>query len=95
MALKNLIDAAKEPYKMVKDMVSKILPVIKRNVERIKENLIEMKQNIVNVGKHSHLVLKFLFLLSIEYPQLEVLKKHFHGWKISLMFVIKKKVLHS
>ncbi|KAL7050481.1 hypothetical protein ACKWTF_004096 [Chironomus riparius] len=49
IALKNLVDAAKEPYKMVKDMVSKMLPVIERNIERIKENLLEMKQNIVNV----------------------------------------------
>jgi len=53
ISLKNLINAAKEPYKMVKDMVSKILPVIKRNIERIKENLLEMKRNIVNVGKQS------------------------------------------
>ncbi|XP_070510039.1 DC-STAMP domain-containing protein 2-like [Chironomus tepperi] len=49
MALKNLFDAAKEPYKVAKKMVAKLLPVIKRNIERIKGNLLEMKQNIVNV----------------------------------------------
>jgi hypothetical protein len=51
-ALKELVNAFKEPYEMMKKTIAKILPVIKRAANKVKDIVISTEKNLIKVGKY-------------------------------------------
>ncbi|KAG5678517.1 hypothetical protein PVAND_008184 [Polypedilum vanderplanki] len=83
IALNEFSNAIKEPYKIMKETFSQILPVIKENVEKIKTNLIEMKRHLTGVVQNIRKA--FAWLASIaNMCNMEPYKKCIAGFEQSI-----------
>jgi hypothetical protein len=93
MALNELANTVKEPYKMMKDAFAQILPVIKRNAEKIKTTLMDMKSHLSNIGKCLKKIKIICKLCAIFFSQFATFEMHSPGSQISQICATQKNLL--
>lgn len=50
-SLKELVNAIKEPYELLKKTIAEIIPVVKKAANKVKDTVMSLQKNLSNVGK--------------------------------------------